>query len=229
MMKGNAMSYLFDRDFDAERSDEFMTPDDQVAPIYTEEELRAAEFAARAEGFEAGRTHGKAEALDAAKAARAEERHDALLALATQLQMLCEDAASHRCALETQMTEFALVACERIVPEILRTKSTIRAAAEVRRCLGQVLRSSRIRVFLSQNALEEHRALIEATIRDRHLGTSVELAVDPTLADGDARVEWDNGVMEYSFGQLAEKLLDAIRKTLPVPAETTEKGRVANG
>jgi hypothetical protein len=215
MMKGNAMGYLFDRDFDAERSDEFMTPDDQVAPIYTEEELRAAEFAARAEGFEAGRTHGKAEALEAAKAARAEERHDALLALATQLQMLCEDAASHRCALETQMTEFALVACERIVPEILRTKSTIRAAAEVRRCLGQVLRSSRIRVFLSQKALEEHRALIEATIRDRHLGTS-RWSLRPTRLTSQKATRGSNGTTascNTASARLADQLLDALRKT----------------
>ncbi|MCU4654321.1 FliH/SctL family protein [Roseibacterium sp. SDUM158016] len=223
------MGYLFDRDFDAETSDGFMAPCDTAAPIYTEDELHAAEWAARAEGFEAGRAHGKTEALEAAAAARAAERHDALVTLAAQMQELCAGAVDHRTALETQMTEFAIVACERIVPEILRTRSTDRAAAEVRRCLGLIMGSTRIRVFLSQRALEEHRGIIEETVRDRHAGVALELSSDPALADGDARVEWDNGVMDYSFGQIAEQLLDALRQTRPAPAKTTEKGRVAHG
>jgi flagellar assembly protein FliH len=228
-VKGIAMSYVFDRDFDAEgaKDDAGAAPAD--GPLYTDADLRAAERTARAEGFEAGRQRGRAEAAEEARTARCEERHDALLALAAGVERLCADAAAHRAALEAQMIDFALVTCERVMPEILRTRSTDRAAAEVRRCLGLVMESPRIRIFLSRPALEEHRAAIEQTIRDRHAGAEVELAADPALDDGDARVEWDDGVMEYSFGQIADMLLEALRRMRPVPAETTAEGKVANG
>jgi flagellar assembly protein FliH len=89
--------------------------------------------------------------------------------------------------------------------------------------------SPRITVFMSQRALDMHRAAIEDTIRNRHADVEVKLATDPALDDGDARVEWDNGVMEYSFGQIADQLLDALRQMRPMPAETTERENVSNG
>jgi flagellar assembly protein FliH len=167
-----SIGYVFERDFSADRSEADETPFDSSTPIYSESDLRAAEQTARAEGFEAGRSVGRSDAMEASEAIRAEERHDALLALAARIETLCADAGAHRAALEAQMTDFALVTCERVMPEILRTRSIDRAAAEVRRCLGLVMGSPRIRVFMSQRALDTHRAAIEDTIRDRHAGTS---------------------------------------------------------
>jgi flagellar assembly protein FliH len=224
-----SIGYVFERDFSADRSEADETPFNSSTPIYSESDLRAAEQTARAEGFEAGRSVGRSDAMEASEAIRAEERHDALLALAARIETLCADTGAHRAALEAQMTDFALVTCERVMPEILRTQSIDRAAAEVRRCLGLVMGSPRIRVVLSQRALDTHRAAIEDTIRDRHAGVEVELATDPALGEGDARVEWDNGVMDYSFGQIADQLLEALRKMRPLPRETTETGNVANG
>jgi flagellar assembly protein FliH len=224
-----SIGYVFERDFSADRSEADETPFNSSTPIYSESDLRAAEQTARAEGFEAGRSVGRSDAMEASEAIRAEERHDALLALAARIETLCADTGAHRAALEAQMTDFALVTCERVMPEILRTRSIDRAAAEVRRCLGLVIGSPRIRVFMSQRALDTHRAAIEDTIRDRHAGIEVELATDPSLGEGDARVEWDKGVMHYSFGQIADQLLEALRKMRSLPAETTERGNVANG
>jgi hypothetical protein len=35
--------------------------------------------------------------------------------------------------------------------------------------------------------------------------------------------------MDYSFGQITEQLLEALKRTRPMPAETIEKGSVAHG
>ena len=223
------MNFIFDRDFDAETAYEHPGANQNAQQSFSYEDLRTAERTARAEGFEAGRVRGRAEATEEAQLARAEERNDALLAVAEQMDALCKEAAEHRETLETQMTEFALVACERLMPEILQMHSTERASAEVQRCLGQVMGSSRIRVYLSQHALEKHRDAIERSIQNRHSKTDVELIANSSLEDGDARVEWDNGVMEYSFGKIAESLLEALRRTQPLPAETTEEGRKSHG
>jgi flagellar assembly protein FliH len=127
------------------------------------------------------------------------------------------------------MLDFALATCERIMPELLRTRSADRAAAEVRRCLSIAMGSPRIRIFLSRPVLDLHGKGIEEAILGRHAGTVVELAADPALAPGDARVEWDNGVMEYSFGRIAEQVLDALRRTRPLPADGLADGRLAHG
>lgn len=225
------MTYIFNRDFDAERDRERDGGDAAPAPrpMFTEEDLRSAERLACAEGFETGRERGRTEALAEAEAARASERQEALLALAGRVEVFCAEAAAHRAALENQMIEFALMACERVLPELMRTHSKDRAAAEVRRCLSLIMCSPTIRVFLSRGALETHRPAIEDALRDRHDGTQLELAADPELVDGDARVEWDSGVMDYSFGQITEQLLEALKRTRPMPAETIEKGSVAHG
>jgi flagellar assembly protein FliH len=224
-----SIGYVFERDFNSDRSDDGEASFDSSTPIYSESDLRAAEQTARAEGFEAGRSVGRSDAMEASEAIRAEEKHDALLSLAARMETLCAEAGAHRNALEAQMTDFALVTCECVMPEILRTRSADRAAAEVRRCLSLVMGSPRITVFMSQRALDMHRAAIEDTIRNRHADVEVKLATDPALDDGDARVEWDNGVMEYSFGQIADQLLDALRQMRPMPAETTERENVSNG
>jgi flagellar assembly protein FliH len=224
-----SIGYVFERDFSSDRSEAGETPFDSSTPIYSESDLRAAEQTARAEGFKAGRSVGRSDAMEASETIRAEERHGALLTLATRIEAMCAEAETHRAALEAQMIDFALVTCERVMPEILRTRSADRAAAEVRRCLGLVMGSPRIRVLMSQRALDTHRAAIEGTIGDWHAGVEVELLIDPALDEGDARVEWDNGVMDYSFGQVADQILEALRQMRPMPAETTEGGNVSNG
>ncbi|MDG4648635.1 FliH/SctL family protein [Roseibacterium sp. SDUM158017] len=223
------MTYIFDRNFDVERDGEPRQAPCAARPMFTEDDLRAAERLARAEGFEAGRSRGRTEAEAEAGAARAQERQDALLAIAGQVETFCRDAAGHRAALECQMLDFAIATCERLIPELLRTRSVDRAAAEVKRCLSLAIGSPRIRIFLSRAVLDLHGAAIEKAILERDEGTKVELAADPALADGDARVEWDNGVMEYSFGRIAEQVLDALHRTRPLPAEGIADGRLAHG
>ncbi|MGP1355317.1 hypothetical protein [Roseicyclus sp.] len=223
------MTFIFDNNFDAGPGAGQQKPDCARTLTFTEQELREAERTARAEGFEAGRRHGRSEALAEAEAARTAERHEAVLALAARVDTLCAEAAKHRAALEGQMLDFAVATCERLMPELLRTRSTDRAVAEVRRCLARASGSPRIRIYLSSAALELHGPAIEEAARDRHEGVELVLAADPALADGDARVEWENGVMEYSFGQIAEQVLDALRRTRPLPAEEIDYGRLAHG
>lgn len=221
------MSYIFDRDFDGELDHERQEAERRARACYTPEDLEAALADARAAAFAEGHAAGRAEGIAESRASSEALRSEALGALVPQLERLIGEADRHRAALEAQVLDFTLSVCEQVFPEVL-SRSRDRALDRVRKTIGLALGSACLRIMLSERALPLLRPQIEQAARDIGLKTRVELAAEPALSEGDVRVEWDNGFMEYSFAGVCDRILSALRQARAGTTETILSGSDAN-
>lgn len=205
------MTLIFDRDFDVELLREQWQARRETRFCHTAEDLAEAVAQARAEAYAMGRSAGHAEGMAEAEATVTAQRASALAALTPQIAALVHAQDSHRAALEAQVLAFALTVCEQVFPELLRLRAHDRALAQARRALSIGLGSVSLQVALSPAALILLRDDLTAAIHGQGLQGRVELRGDPALADGDVRVDWDSGYLEYSFSSICERILKSLR------------------
>ena len=223
------MTFVFDRNFDEELLREAIVIGDGVAGAEERDALlRDAEDRARQEGFEAGRQVGHAEGRAELEAQHFASRDAALRAIVKGCEALCKEAENHRRTLESDMIDFALTTCEKVLPELIRSQSSDRVVAEIRRYLSLAMGSPKLTISMSEAAFEEHGATLEQALVEQAATTAIKIAVDDELAVGDARMEWQNGTMQYSFERICGAVLNALRSVRHDHSEITENGRIAN-
>lgn len=215
------MTSVFARDFDLEMAEEQERQAYEARATVTPEELDAAIAAALAEGYEAGHAEGRAEGLGEAAGDRALRDTEALEALGPRLDALFSVAAEHRAALETQTLDFVLSVCEQTFPELIRDRARDRATSQIRRTISMTLGSPKLRIFVAPAAEPTLRPMLEDDLDRRGYEGVTEIAADPGLVEGDTRVEWDNGFMDYSFAAVCDRLLAALRRSRDAATQTT--------
>ncbi len=223
------MTYLFERNFDEEMTLEAKT-NVPGNGMLAESHTRAQNDLdlARSEAFEAGHRQGMLDGRAAFEADQQSGQTNALDTIARHCETLCQDAATHRDALETDMVAFALSACEKVFPELILSRSSERAAAEIKRFLTLAMGSPKLRIRMSESTFEEHGSAIEAALSLQSSTTAIEISTDQELADGDARMEWQNGTMEYSFERLCNTVLSALRSVQITDTKHEISGRPAD-
>ena len=83
---------------------------------------------------------------------------------------------------------------------------------------------------VAESALPALAPRIRQLAEAHELADRVDLQGDAALKDGDARVEWHNGFMEYSFGAVCDRILDALRASGRGDVEEiSARGRHMNG
>ena len=144
------MSYLFDRNFDAET--EALTPEAAPAPepLFTRSDHEQALAEARAAAFEAGYQKGRAEAQEAALASDATRRLQLAEAVVPVLRDLFADAEAHHAALEAQMIDFVLSVFEQLAPDVSAALAEGQARREARR-------QARLVVAVRVDRVQHHR------------------------------------------------------------------------
>ena len=209
------MSMIFDRDFDLELEHEARQARRDARACHTPAELLDAVETARAAAFSDGRRAGHAEGLaDAANADHA-RRVEALDALGPQIRKLAQASDDHCQVLEAQILDFTLTVCEQVFPELLRHRAHDRALAQVRRALSLGLGSVSLRICVSPEALELLHDDLSTAIAENGLQGRVELQANDGMKDGEARVEWDSGFLEYSFSSICDRILRTLREARP--------------
>jgi len=186
------MQFVFERDFDGERELRARRSDVRIGAVYTEEEYRAAVEAAQAQAYEDGRTAGRTEAAMASAQSDQERQISALETL------------------EAQMLDFVLSVFVRVAPQVVETQARAQVEREVDNAIRMALGSAILRVFFAPSAHKEGEAQVQRTARLQGYAGRVEVSPDPELAEGDVRVEWDHGVMRYSFNDICQRILGAL-------------------
>lgn len=204
------MQFVFERDFDGERELRARRSDVRIGAVYTEEEYRAAVEAAQAQAYEDGRTAGRTEAAMASAQSDQERQISALETLAPVMSALLEDADRHHAVLEAQMLDFVLSVFDRVAPQVVETQARAQVEREVDNAIRMALGSAILRVFFAPSAHKEGEAQVQRTARLQGYAGRVEVSPDPELAEGDVRVEWDHGVMRYSFNDICQRILGAL-------------------
>lgn len=189
--------------------------DDGSVPSHDPNQLSSAEVAvlvakAREEGriggYLAGAEDGRNEMRRTMQATQAEM-------LDSLTQQLAATSAAQQEALVEQIVGFTLQTCEIVFPELIETMSVARVKKTALQSLKMAIGSSRIQVKLSPTTLAEIGPELQARATYYRCAKALELQADPDLADGDARMSWDHGSLDYGFRKICDRLLAELRET----------------
>ncbi|MBE9637149.1 FliH/SctL family protein [Salipiger mangrovisoli] len=207
------MSFIFDRNFDAEADAQRRGEQAKIGAIYTRAEFDAAMSEARTEGFEAGLAQGRDEASNAAQQSSSARQVTAMEAVGPALQALFADADRHHAVLESQMVGFALSVLRQVAPAAGAALAEQEALQEARGAVRMALGAAELKLRFAPEVTETSGAEIHRIARQSGFGGRVEVKPDPALAPGDVRAEWDHGVMTYSFNDICERILGALESS----------------
>lgn len=204
------MKHVFDRDFDLEAEEPNHASEQEA--YYSAEDVNMAVDQALREGFETGHAEGWREAEAALAESQGKRDQELIEGLSQQIGSLIDDADTRAEALERQALAFVLAVAEKIAPELIARRSSDRVEAEIRSAIALAVGTSRLRISLPPALLERAGDTIEgAAVTAGHKGR-IEVVADTTLVSGEARVEWDNGFMEYSFSTICDRILTGLRQ-----------------
>ena len=66
-------------------------------------------------------------------------------------------------------------------------------------------------IFLSSENFDAMAERLEEVGRSLGHDGRIDVIADPDMTLGDARVEWDNGFMQYSFDTICNRILKSLR------------------
>ncbi|MDX2485502.1 MAG: FliH/SctL family protein [Pseudodonghicola sp.] len=208
---------LFLRDFDAEAlAAGGIVPPQATASLPqaprgpTPEELERLLIDTREGALAEGRKEGAASARAEVEASQTARIAATLEAVRDQLsQVLAQDAARRR-ALERDVVDMLVDIGERIAPEFLAAHSADLARARIRDGLRLAGGSPYLNIRVSPG-LEQ---AIAADLAGLAQGSDAQprLCADPALHDGEVRLDWENGGLDYSLDRACDTVLSAFRE-----------------
>lgn len=213
------MTTLFALDFDDEEAGQAATPAPvkiavesageqlvTLSPEKLEALLDKARHEARDEAFLAGVAAAKTE-MESAIATHAASTLDSIT---EALQALATQDDIRRRELERDVVELFLDVGEKIIPQLLSAYSTDLAVEQIRKSLRMTDGTTRLSIRVSPNTQVAVAAELEALTLKNNLSLQPQLTADPSMKDGEARLDWENGFMEYSLDLVCNQLLDAL-------------------
>ena len=206
------MPFVFDRDFDEEAEFEERRRVHAKRAIYTPEDLEEAVNKARQDAYEDGRLAGRTEASIEAAESVAARSADALVVLAPQLQKIISQADQHQASLEYQLLDYVLTVFRQVAPELITETALIRTEAEIKKAIGMAMGASFLRIHVPADLAGDLTEGIEQQIQASGFQGRVHIQTDSRMSAGDTRVEWDNGLMEFSLSELCDNVLNSLKQ-----------------
>jgi flagellar assembly protein FliH len=175
-------------------------------PTFSEEEL----IAARAEGHAEGYAAGHAEAEAATERATAQ----ALAVIGEGFAGLGEAQAKSHQADESTALALAAAIARKCLPEMVRDDAVPAIEALVRDSLPLFLDEPRVVVRICDNLVKPIKARIGTLAAESGFAGETVYLGDPTLVDGDCRIEWADGGVTRDMGDMWEQIDAITRKFL---------------
>ena len=198
-------------DFDAEREREEEARRTGADKTFSRDEHEALIEAARKEAREEGYSEGYAKGEEDMRASILQDCAKSLQVMIPQIEGFLEKTFEHQAQLEDQVTRFAEAILQRILPEVVAHYSVDRVRNEVRRVLSMAMMKPGLKVYLSTNVAEQLTEEFADLARDMERPDGIVAVPDETLNDGDLKVVWDNGFLEYSYEDVCNHILDCVR------------------
>jgi len=204
------MSYVFDRNFDAESEATQRGEVPIIGAVYTRADFDAAVAEARAAGFEAGHQHGLMEAGQSAEHSDAARRLAVAEAVVPALHDVFANADRHHAALEAQMVDFVLSVFNQVAPDVTARLAEGQARREALGAVRMALGTAHLELWFAPESLDAAKVELERSARQAGFGGQLSVRADPDLGSGDVRASWDHGAMHFSFREICGRILEAL-------------------
>lgn len=223
--------FLFNRDFDPdlvanggahskERGPNGGRAGSRAKPVFSEDDLARV----RAEGYAEGREQAS---LDAAGSM---ERRltEAFETVGDRLGELIAITREASAAQARDANTIAVAIARRMVPELYRRNAAAEIEHTVAGVLAQVLKPEVLTVRTAEALADPLRDRIKALAEARGVGDDVKITADPTLSEGDCRVEWSGGGAERISAALWTEIEAIVEKNLGFVPALTNDGAAAD-
>lgn len=161
---------------------------------------------ANEKGLQEGYAKGDADARETILA----KCSTSIAAVAPQMEAILERSSEHRAHLERQLIAFAYAVAEKVAPDVLRLRAKASVLESIRETLALTLAQPKLVVSVSPAVREAMGSDLEAVAEQLGHKGSLQVSEDPEMTDGEARVSWDDGFMDYSFDRVCEQILDTL-------------------
>ncbi|SEI78235.1 flagellar assembly protein FliH [Sphingomonas sp. OV641] len=163
--------------------------------------------AARAEAFEAGLQQAR------------DEREAAMLAavdaLQASLEMLDERMDEIASQVARDGAEVSLAAADLLAGRAIARDPALSIDEAIGRVLKQVARGQELLVRVSPAVIEEVERLIAARQASDRRRLNLQVVSDPSLAPGDAFIEWDQGALALDADARRQAILAELEALMP--------------
>ncbi|QFT47379.1 flagellar assembly protein H [Roseivivax sp. THAF40] len=209
--------FIFERDFDRELdSEQGVSPPSER--MYSESEVQTkiqlATEAAYARGQDAGWRTAHTEAMG-----QAERQHLAALEqLGSQLRSLMEGEANHRSKLEDDVVALVKAVLTKVLPDLQSQLSRTRLENEILAHVKLALGSSTLRIRVSTLDLPQLKDTILRKADTLGVTSRIQISSDAALSQGECRVDWDDGFMEFGFEKVCRSILELLQADPEQPA-----------
>lgn len=225
------MSFLFDRDFDAEAAAGLIPApraDLPSAPLsLSAEDLAARLDAARREGHDQGYAAGLAEGQRQAAEDSASRAAASLAELVPQIATLRGALSQHRATRERDLIRLTQALAERLLPEIATRFGPRRLSAFCRRALALAEGPGGLTLEVPPRALARLQSEFSTALTGS--GAPLKLLAAADLADGAARARWTGGAAHFHPEALMTEILATLDLLSRDAAEATTEGSDDHG
>lgn len=218
----SAQRFLFNRDFDLDllgtgpNRSGGTADNDKPPSVFTEDDLARV----RAEGVAEGREHASREA------ARSMELRltEAFETIGERLEEAISGKDTANAAIAREANAIAVAIARRMVPELYRRNATAEIEHAVATVLSRVLETAELTVRTAEALADPVRERVETLAETRGIGGRVRITADPSLTEGDYRIEWLGGGAERNAAAMWNDIEAIVERNLGVaPAELNQE------
>lgn len=205
--------FLFDLDFDESDSpflaDILNAPvEDEaevepVVPMFTEEVLEAA----KQEAFLAGRQAGYAESLEGTEA----RLLDIITAVDEKMNTMFRAQAENSDDAARGALELAMAMARKMFPALNEQHGLVEIETLAIRLMAGLISEPRITVHVHESLVGDLETRLRNYLSDRGFPGDLIIFADASMASGDCRLEWSNGVAKRSTAEIMAEI-EAIAK-----------------
>jgi len=205
------MIEMFHKNFDAEAIAAEAHANGTRSVIYSQTEVTQMLAEAHESSFQAGHRQGMEQGLAEVDLGLQADLKRLFSVVEAQIETLLQQASVHQTRVEEQAAAFAVLAAERILPQIQNQLASECATQSLRRTFALTKGIAALSVRLSpathQHLLSEGFDLA-CTVGPKQTVIVVE---DAQMSDGDARVEWQDGWADYSLDETCAHILQTLQ------------------
>ncbi len=220
-----AQRFLFNRNFDPDLLDAGRNRSSEKAgggkppSIFTEDDLARV----LAEGVAEGREHASREAAQSMESRLTE----AFETIGARLEEAISGKDAANAAIARDANAIAVAIARRMVPELYRRNAVAEIEHAAATVLSRVLETAELTVRTAEALADPVRERIETLAETRGIGDRVRISADPSLMEGDCRIEWLGGGAERNAAAMWNDIEAIIEKNLGfISAELNQENTI---
>ena len=195
---------------DIPRKEQISIPVSSV-PVFSSDQLNAAEEKAREEGRQLGLEEGREAAWQEAMVSLEKQNADILSSIDSSLKNIFAGLEKNaQTSIDTAL-DFAMAVCKKALPALCETNAILEIRDLLEKNLHFLKDEPKISLRLNPFLADQIKPVLTDLVKKEAYGGKIAVIRDDALAVGDCRVEWKNGGLEKNVQDVLNHTEELIK------------------